>query len=1124
MNMQSLNQRADEGRRLGWIFLLIFVVLAAGITSVGYVSYQSYERHYRVEVEQELSAIAALQVNDLTQWRMERLGDGDLFFKNPAFSSLVRRYLERPEDADTQRQLLDWIGKVQTYNRYDQIRVLDAQGVTHLSVPADRSPMAASVLKRIPEILRSGQVQFLDFYRNEHDQRIYLAVMIPLYDPVDASRPLGVLKLRIDPEVYLYPFIKRWPLPSLTAETLLVRREGNEVVFLNELRFQTNTALILRAPLDRVALPAAQAALGHAGVMEGIDYRGVPVVAALRSIPDSPWALVARMDKAEVYAPLRERLWMVLGMVIVLLFGAGAGLGLAWRQQRTRFYRKQYQISEALRASDIRFRRLFEAARDGILILDAGTGMVVDVNPFLVGLLGYSREAFLGKKVWELGFFKDIVANQANFAELQQKEYIHYEDMALETSDGRRIEVEFVSYLYLVNDQKVIQCNIRDISDRKRAEAEKRESEQSYQALFENMLNGFAYCKMLYDEQHQPVDFVYLAVNKAFEQLTGLKNVVGKPVSEVIPGIRELSPEVFAAYDRVATSGQPERFEFDFKSFHQWLSIAVYSPAQGYFVAVFDNITERKRAEAERAVLTQQREIALNAAHLGWWHYDPVTKIATWDERYKEIFGITGNQRPNEEILARLHPDDLPLAWAAVEATLNPADPQPYATEYRVNHPDGSVHWVETHGKAVFEGEGVTRHAVSFVGTVKDITERKRAEAEQAILEAQNRQLQKSESLGRMAGAIAHHYNNKLQTVMGNLELAMANLPPGDLTIDYLKDAMQAARRAAEVSMQMLAYLGKSSGTRKPLHLSEVCRQYLPLLQSAMPVVLETDFAAPGPVIQANANQIQQVLINLVTNAWEAVGTNRGAIRVSITTVAAAAIAKACRFPIEWQPQAGTHACLEVADAGCGIAAAEIEKIFDPFFSRKFVGRGLGLSVVLGIVKAHEGGITVESAPGRGSTFRVYFPVAAQAALPTPAGALPVPDFQAGGTVLVVEDDKSVRVLTAHVISSFGFTVLTAQDGIAALEVFRQHQAEVRCVLSDLSMPRMNGWQTIAALRQLAPGIPVILASGYDEASVMAEKHPEQPQAFLGKPYNREELRAALGRALAGSQPGMSSS
>ena len=1112
--MKSTQQLTTESRPAGGIYLLIFVVLAVGIISVGYLSYHSYVRHYRVEVEHQLAAVAELKMAELTQWRKERLGDGYIF-QNTTCAALVRRVFETPIDAEAQGQLQTWLGKLQAGGQYDRVRLLDTQGRVRLSIPADQKPIAAVIAQRIPDILQTGQMVLQDFYRSEDDQRVHLAVLVPVLDETAGGRPLGVLTFCIDPDTYLYPFIKRWPTPSRTAETLLVRREGDEVVYLNELRFQTNTALNLRVPLSRTALPAAKAVLGVEGGTEGIDYRGVPVVAALRTIPDSPWSLVARMDAAEVYAPLRERLWHMGVLIGALLFGAGACVGLVWRQQRIRLDRvrheaeaarlrlsaivessddaissksldgiitswnagaerlygysaaeaigkpvtmlipsdlpnefpqligmlkrgetvKHYEtvrlrkngeriamslslspvkdpagaivgasvigreITErkraeaALRASELRYRRLFEAAKDGVLILDAETGMVVDVNPFLVELLGLSRETFLGKKVWELGCFKDIAANEAKFKELQAKDYVRYEDLPLETADGRRREVEFVSNVYLADKRKVIQCNIRDISERKRAEAAQRESEQSYRALFENMLNGFAYCKMLYDEQHQPVDFVYLAVNKAFEKLTGLKDVVGKPVSAVIPGVRGVSPELFAAYDRVATSGQPERFEFDLKSLKQWLSIAVYSPARGYFVAVFDNITERKRAEAE-----------------------------------------------------------------------------------------------------------------------------------QAKLEAQNRQLQKSESLGRMAGAIAHHYNNKLQTIMGNIELAMANLPPGTKTIDCLKDAMQAARRAADVSMQMLAYLGKSSGIRKPLYLSEVCRQYLPLLQSTMPVVLETDFAAPGPVINANANQMQQVLVNLVTNAWEALGTNRGAIRVSITTVAADEIRSTDRFPIGWQPQAGSHACLEVADAGCGIAAEEIEKIFDPFFSRKFVGRGLGLSVVFGIVKAHDGGITVESEPGRGSTFRVYFPMADQAALPVPPDAMPVPDFQAGGTVLVVEDDASVRALAAHVIGSMGFTVLTAEDGVAALEVFRQHRAEVRCVMSDLSMPRMNGWQTIAALRQLAPGIPVILVSGYDEASVMAEKHPDQPQVFLGKPYNREDLRTALGRALAVSQPRMSSS
>ena len=285
------------------------------------------------------------------------------------------------------------------------------------------------------------------------------------------------------------------------------------------------------------------------------------------------------------------------------------------------------------------------------------------------------------------------------------------------------------------------------------------------------------------------------------------------------------------------------------------------------------------------------------------------------------------------------------------------------------------------------------------------------AEAEKAKLEAQNRQLQKAESLGRMAGAIAHHFNNQLTAVMGNLELAIGDLPRGAGPAGKLTAAMQAAREAAEVSSLMLTYLGQTHAKHEPLDLSEVCRRSLPLLQAAMPkdMVLETDLPSPGPAISANANQIQQVLTNLVTNAWEAVGDGRGAIHLTVKTVSPADIPASHRFPIDWQPQDNAYACLEVADTGCGIADKDIEKLFDPFFSSKFTGRGLGLSVVLGIVRAHGGAVTVESEPGQGSTFRVFLPVSAEEVLRQPDQAAQSPEIEGGGTVLLVEDEAMVR-------------------------------------------------------------------------------------------------------------------
>lgn len=296
-----------------------------------------------------------------------------------------------------------------------------------------------------------------------------------------------------------------------------------------------------------------------------------------------------------------------------------------------------------------------------------------------------------------------------------------------------------------------------------------------------------------------------------------------------------------------------------------------------------------------------------------------------------------------------------------------------WTCELRMVKMDGTPFWVRLEAVAAIDTDGAP---VSRV-LISDITDKKRAEAETAELEAQNRQLTKAESLGRMAGAIAHHFNNQLQVVTGNLELAIMNLPRGSDAVHNLTDAIKASNKATEVSSLMLTYLGQSPGKHKPIDLSETCRRSLVLLQAAAPnrTLLRTDFPSSGPIILANAGQIMQVLTNLVTNAWESVDGNRPDISLTIKAVSRKKMLAIKRFPIDWQPRAPAYACLEVSDTGCGIAEKDFEKIFDPFFSTKFTGRGLGLSVVLGIVRAHHGAVTVESKLNQGSIFRVFFPV-----------------------------------------------------------------------------------------------------------------------------------------------------
>ncbi|MBU1566056.1 MAG: PAS domain S-box protein [Proteobacteria bacterium] len=397
------------------------------------------------------------------------------------------------------------------------------------------------------------------------------------------------------------------------------------------------------------------------------------------------------------------------------------------------------------------------------------------------------------------------------------------------------------------------------------------------------------------------------------------------------------------------------------------------------------------------------------------------------------------------------------------------------------------------------------------------ITERKQAEEAKAKLESVNRQVQKAESLGRMAGAIAHHFNNKLQVVKGFLELTLDVLQPGDPSIDRLTVAMKAADQAVEVSRMMLTYLGKTLEKREPLDLSEICRKISPMVQAAMPKNLgfKTDLDSPGPTILANAKEIQQILINLVTNAWEAAGDDHGDIYLTAKTVASADISSSFRFPANWQPCGNAYACLEVRDNGCGIADKDLEEVFSPFFSTKFTGRGMGLPVVLGLAQAHQGAVTVESRPGQGSVFRVFLPISEEKIVRQPQKKTKASVIQKTGKVLLVEDDAIVREITSVMLSTMGFTVLRALDGIEAVEKFRQHKDEILFVLSDVAMPRMNGWETLIALRQIVPGIPMILASGYSEEQVMERVHSERPQFFLGKPYGFKDLRDAINRALA---------
>jgi two-component system, cell cycle sensor histidine kinase and response regulator CckA len=349
------------------IFTLIF---SACILSASYFYFHNYKYKYRAAIVEQLAAVADQKKSEIVQWRKERLGDAYVYYKNKNFSGLVKRALFNMEDADARERLKIWLEKVQTSYNYDRVFILDAKGNGLASSPESQDPIEPHLVKDVATVLASGRVTFLDFHRDLPDNSIHMSALVPIFDEENGNAPLGVLVLKINPEKYLYPLIRQWPIASKTAETLLVRREGDEVVFLNELRFKKDSALNLRFPVAaRADLPAVQAVLGKPGIVEGRDYRGVQVIAYVRSIPDSPWFIVARMDIDEVFAPVTRQVWMLVLLNAMLLAVAGISVGLTWRQQRLEIFKERYKTLEAVSAGEVRYREMLDNMMEGCQII-----------------------------------------------------------------------------------------------------------------------------------------------------------------------------------------------------------------------------------------------------------------------------------------------------------------------------------------------------------------------------------------------------------------------------------------------------------------------------------------------------------------------------------------------------------------------------------------------------------------------------------------------------------------------------------------------------------------------------------------------------------------------------------
>lgn len=412
---------------------------------------------------------------------------------------------------------------------------------------------------------------------------------------------------------------------------------------------------------------------------------------------------------------------------------------------------------------------------------------------------------------------------------------------------------------------------------------------------------------------------------------------------------------------------------------------------------------------------------------------------------------------------------------------------------------------------------------IGIVCVATDLTARKAEEQERAAIERRMMEAQKLESLGMLAGGIAHDFNNMLVSVLGYANLAMSDLEEDSPARESIERIDMAARRAADLTRQILAYAGRGRFLVQTIDLNQLVEEMAGLLKASIPKQILCDQRLSGGAlaIEADATQIRQILMNLVINATEAIGEASGTITVATSRgyYDREALAGAT---LGADAAEGEYVALEVSDTGSGMDEVTLRRVFDPFFTTKVNGRGLGLAAVQGIVRAHRAALFVASRPDRGTTFRVVFPaVGAYVELPAELDRLPA-ELDEAGTVLVVDDEEGVCDVARRMLERSGHFVLTATDGAAGLELLERCGDEIGVVLLDMTMPGLTGAETFHEMQRVQPGVPIVMMSGYNVQEIDRRLSDSGLAGFLHKPFTAAALINAVATALAGrsSQPG----
>lgn len=1086
---------------------LLIVLLAATVMLLGggVLLYRNQQEQARQHVEQHLSSISASKVGQISAWREERIEEATVLMGRASFVHDLAKWLEDPANPDAPRALS--LFHDLRYYSYDDIVLLDGRGTPRLSLSGQLHAPDADARDAVAAA-RKSRTPLLTAWHRSADGQEHIEAVAPLAEYGEDRPFIGALLLQTTLGSDVCNLFESWPVPSASGQILLVQREAQAATVLNDL---CDTAPSTRAARASIAPGDVDGLIGKPGTVYGRDSRGVDVVSVVAQVPDSAWYVVTRQDEAEAFASSRERTRWLFGLVSGVLAFAGISVALAWQRAEKDRFRALLAAQHAQRRIEERHSTTLMSIGDAVLSTDAD-GRVDMLNPVAEALTGWSQADAKGQPAEEV--FR--IVNEDTRAEVQSPigrvlregkiVGLANHTLLISKSGGEHPIADSGAPIY--DDQGRVDGAVlvfRDQTEERRATALLQERER----LFRQLFTDSPVAELLVD----PADGRIVDANATAQQFYGwpLDELRGKQLADL-----DASPAESAEALRSVGTSAPQPFVFRHRTAKgDWRDVEMFAGilnvgGRDLLLSIVHDISDRRRAEAalrasERRFRTIYENIPLGVAQVSLDF-----KIVAANPAYCRILGY------REEELAGKHLRDITQAAVLAEnldlqTRVVRGELDSYSMEKGFTTKDGS----EVRGiigvNLVRDESGAPAYTL---GTLADITQLRKAELEGEKLRQQLVQAQKMESVGRLAGGVAHDFNNMLGVILGNAELALGDLAPNDPMRDLIQEMRMAAERSAELTRQLLAFARKQTIAPKVLDLNQTVSGMLKMLARIIGEDIKLSWI-PAPdlwLVKVDPSQVDQLLANLLVNARDAIS---GQGRVTIETSNATLDDAFCQARPGLAP--GDFVRLDVTDTGSGMDESTISHLFEPFFTTKALGHGtgLGLATVYGIVQQNGGAIGVYSEPGKGTTFAVYLPRFAGPAKAVAPTAL-APPRGTGQVVLLVEDEPQLLRLGKRILEGLGYQVVATESPARAPQLVEELGDKLSLVITDVVMPELDGHQLIERIRAVRPSLKYLFMSGYTANTIAQRGVLKDGVAFLQKPFTAADLAKKVHDVLSG--------